>query len=220
MTDRIEAVRRFSDEVGDEVPIQGWIEGPAAEAADLFGMEDFLMATLMDPDFAGELMDWVVEMETRFALAQVEAGAHLIGMGDAAASLLSPEYYREETAPRERRIVEAIHEAGAAVRLHICGSVEGKFEAMAGTGADILDIDFPQSIASVRKAVGPGVCLSGNVHPTEGVYRGTPEGVRAAFAACHEEAGERYILGAGCEIPPGTPEANLRAMFDYAASVS
>jgi uroporphyrinogen-III decarboxylase len=45
---------------------------------------------------------------------------------------------------------------------------------------------------------------------------GTPEAVRAKLAACHRAAGERYIVGAGCEVVRDTPEANVRAMVDYA----
>ena len=37
------------------------------------------------------LIDFVVEMEVAFGAAQVEAGADIIGVGDAAASLVGPE---------------------------------------------------------------------------------------------------------------------------------
>jgi uroporphyrinogen-III decarboxylase len=161
-------------------------------------------------------MDWTTELETRFALAQVDAGADMIGIGDAAASLVAPDYYATEVDPREKRIVDAIHRAGARVRLHICGDVHGKFRTMADTNADLIDIDFPQTLAEVRAHVGPDVCLAGNVHPVEILYRGTPDAVRQALQQCRDEAGERYILAAGCEIPPGTSDPNLRAMFDVA----
>ncbi len=216
MTDRLEAVRLFAAQVKGTVPILGWIEGPLAQAVNLCGLDAFLTATLETPAFAAELMDWTLELEARFALGQVEAGADLIGIGDAAASLVSPEYYAAEVAPREKRIIDTIHQAGARVRLHICGDVRGKFRAMADTGADLIDIDFPQTLAQVRAEVGPDVCLAGNVHPVEVLYRGTPDMVRRAFEGCRSEAGERYILAAGCEIPAGTPEPNLRALFDFA----
>ncbi len=220
MTDRIDAVRNFKEQVKDEIPILGWIEGPLAEAVDLYGMDNLMIATMDEEDFVLDLMDFIVEMERRFALAQIEAGATMIGIGDAAASLVSPGFYEEHVAPREKALVDSIHEAGARVRLHICGNVKGKFQAMASTGADMIDIDYPQALSDVREAVGPDIVLSGNVHPVEGVYKGTPDSVREAFAKCHEEAGERYILAAGCEIPPGTPEENVRAMFNYALSSS
>ena len=36
-----------------------------------------------------------------------------------------------------------------------------------------------------------------------------------AAAACHEAAGERYIVGAGCELPRDTPVENMFAVRDY-----
>jgi MtaA/CmuA family methyltransferase len=218
MTDRIRAIEAFAGQVAGEVCILGWVEGPCAEAADLYGLNAFMVATLADPEFARALMDWVTEMEIQFAVAQVEAGADMIGIGDSAASLVSPAFYEDEVLPREVRIVDAIHAAGAVARLHICGSLHGKFAGLAETRADLIDVDYPQSVGEVRAAVGPEVCLAGNLHPVEVILRGTPAGIRKGFARCHAEAGERYVLAAGCEIPPGTPEENVRAMFEYASS--
>ena len=39
---------------------------------------------------------------------------------------------------------------------------------------------------------------------------------RAAIARCHQEAGPRFIAGAGCEVTRDTPHDNLRALCDYA----
>jgi MtaA/CmuA family methyltransferase len=220
MTERLKAIRRYRQEVGDEIPIQGWVEGPMAQAADLRGINEVMMETITEPEFMEDLMDWVVEMEIEFALAQIEAGANLIGVGDAAASLVSPQYYADEVAPREKRIVEAIQGAGARVRLHICGNIQRKYDAIAGLGVDFLDIDYPQTVAEVREGVGPGLVLAGNVDPVRGIQDSTPEKIRAAFAECHRQAGERFLLAAGCEVPPDTPEENVRAMFEYAQSVT
>ena len=48
--------------------------------------------------------------------------------------------------------------------------------------------------------------------------RGTPESVTAAIGECHHLAGSRYIVAAGCEVPRGTPEANMLMLRDYARS--
>jgi uroporphyrinogen-III decarboxylase len=37
MNDRLEAVRLLCEQVGDEVPVMGWVEGALAESADLRG---------------------------------------------------------------------------------------------------------------------------------------------------------------------------------------
>jgi uroporphyrinogen-III decarboxylase len=47
---------------------------------------------------------------------------------------------------------------------------------------------------------------------------GTPEQVAAAVEDCHRQAGPRFIVGAGCEVPPDTPPANLLELTRYARS--
>ena len=54
--------------------------------------------------------------------------------------------------------------------------------------------------------------------PVRALRDGTPDSVQAALAECHREAGPRYIVGAGCEVPRDTPPANLDALV-RAASV-
>jgi len=48
------------------------------------------------------------------------------------------------------------------------------------------------------------------------IRNGTPEDVTREIAACHQQAGARFIVGPGCEVPRDTPEANLRALVAYA----
>jgi uroporphyrinogen-III decarboxylase len=59
----------------------------------------------------------------------------------------------------------------------------------------------------------------GNLNPVTVLREGTPDDVLNALAACHRDAGPRYIAGAGCETPRDTPHDNLRAMADYARAV-
>ncbi|NLE57029.1 MAG: methylcobamide--CoM methyltransferase, partial [Planctomycetes bacterium] len=69
-----------------------------------------------------------------------------------------------------------------------------------------------------RSAMGPDQVLLGNINPVSILRNGTPGQVHAAIAECHRQAGARYIVGAGCEVPRGTPHENLLAMRDYARS--
>ena len=48
------------------------------------------------------------------------------------------------------------------------------------------------------------------------LMNGTPELVNASIAECHRQAGARFIVGAGCEVPRATPPENLRALCEYA----
>jgi uroporphyrinogen-III decarboxylase len=60
--------------------------------------------------------------------------------------------------------------------------------------------------------------LCGNIDPVRGLLNATPEAVTAGVAACHREAGGGFVVGAGCEVPRGTPDECLRAMGEYARS--
>lgn len=216
MTDRLEAIRSFASQVKGEIPILGWVEGPVAESADLFGINEFLLSTIDAPDFTADLMDWVVDMEIDFALRQIEAGADIIGIGDAAASLVSPRFYANEALIREKKIIDAIHDAGALCRLHICGSLKGKMDALAKTGADIIDIDYPQTIAEARGYIPGNICLCGNLNPVSCLKAGNPNQIKSDFAECFRQSGGAYFVAPGCEVPVDTPEENIRAMFDFA----
>ena len=67
-----------------------------------------------------------------------------------------------------------------------------------------------------RAAMGERQVLLGNLNPVKVLLNGTPADVLAGVTECHRQAGPRFIVGAGCEIPRGTPEENVRVMAEYA----
>ena len=214
MLDRVMAVRAYRERFAGVYSILGWIEGPAAEAADLRDVTVFLMDLVDDEAFVCDLMDLCIEAGVAFAKAQVEAGADTIGIGDALASQVSPDTYERLIQPREKKLVRAIREAGAFVKLHICGNITHLLPGIAELGVNILDVDHMVSIADVRKAVGSGVVIAGNMDPVSAVHGGTPSGIRQMVLKTYEEAGNPYMVNAGCEVPPGTPAENLRALCE------
>lgn len=216
MTDRVQGVAALRERVRGDKLIEGWIEGPCAEAADLRGINALMLDFFDDPAFVRDLLALVVEMELRFARAQVEAGIDLMGVGDAAASLVGPELYAEFVWPFEKQLVDGLHALGTRVRLHICGDTRRLLEGMGRLGCEIVDLDYPSPLSAGRAAMGPQQVLLGNLHPVKVLKEGTPPAVTAAVAECHRQAGPRYIVGAGCEIPRGTPAANVDALTRYA----
>lgn len=218
MTDRVRAAALLRGRAGAERLVEGWIEGPCAQGADLRGINTLMLDFFDDPNFVHELFEFVVEMELRFARAQIEAGADLIGIGDAAASLIGPQLYDEFVGPYEKRLIDGIHRIGARVRLHICGNTRPLLSSLGKLGADIVDLDFFAPLAEARRAMGPRQVLLGNLDPVRVVRDGTPESITAALVECHRAAGDRYIVGAGCEVPRGTPPENLLAFTRFAHS--
>ena len=212
MHDRVQAAALFRQKVGGRLAIEGWIEGPCAEAADLRGINHLMLDFFDDPPFVRDLFEFTLELGLRFARAQVAAGVDLVGVGDAAASLVGPQIYEEIVLPYEQRLVHELHALGTKVRLHICGNIGRILPGIGRLDCDMIDVDSMVPLAKVREAVGPRPVLAGNIDPVKTLRNGTPESVAAAIAQCHVEAGPRYIVAAGCEVPRDTPAANVRAL--------
>jgi len=216
MSNSLKGLGLFKERVGKDKIIEGWVEGPIAEGADLRGINTLMTDFFDDPAFVRDLFAFVIEMELRFAHEQLKAGADVIGVGDAAASLVGPAIYDDLVWPYEKKLVDGIHALGGKVRLHICGNTRRILEGMGKLGCDIVDLDSLAPIAEARQKMGPHTILLGNLNPVTVLRNGDPAGVTAAIAECHRQAGAPFIVGAGCEVPRDTPAENLRALCAYA----
>ncbi|OHB77339.1 MAG: hypothetical protein A2W31_08665, partial [Planctomycetes bacterium RBG_16_64_10] len=220
MHEAIRGLELMRERIGREKAIMGWVEGPCAEAADLRGINTLMIDFYDDPAFVRDLFDFVLEMELSYARAQADTGVDIIGIGDAAASLVGPQIYQEFVWPYEAKLVEGLHALGVHVRLHICGNTTRILDGMGRLHCAIADIDYLTPVAEARRVMGTEQVLLGNIDPVAQLRNATPESVTAAIAECHRQAGARYIVGAGCEIPRDTPIDNVRALTAYARSHS
>ena len=216
MNDRVQAAKLFAQKVKGELFIEGWVEGPCAEAADLRGINTLMTDFMDDPEFVRELFDFNIRMATVFAKAQIEAGCDIIGLGDAAASLVGPRIYRDFVFPYEKRLVDNIHALGGRVRLHICGNPSKSLKEIGQLGCEMVDLDSLVPVDKARAETGADQVLAGNIDPVRCLRNSTPQEITDAIAACHRAAGANYIVGAGCEVPRDTLPENLMAMRDYA----
>lgn len=212
MNDRLEAVRVMKERACGEVPVVGWIEGALAESCDLMDMQQVFINLLDESDPMEQLMDICAEQAILFAKAQVEAGADIIAMGDAAASLIGHSLYEEFVLERQQKIIKAIHDMGAKVKLHICGNINPVMDLIAQTGADMVDLDFMVDMDRAAEILPEDCCICGNFHPVEVMYHGNPETVKAAVDACKQIRNKnRNFIAPGCEIPRDTCLENMYA---------
>lgn len=211
---RLEEIREYRRRVGDCLFIVGWVEGPIAEYADIRGISDAAIDMYDDPATVGRAMDLITDCAIEFITAQVEAGAHCIGIGDAFCSQIGPDLYRQFAWEREKRMIEHIHRLGALAKLHICGNTEAIMPEMIATGADIVDVDhLVPDMGRFLPLLRPDQVFCGKADPVSVVQDGTPAQVAAASARCLAQAGGRAIVSAGCEITPGTPPENVLALL-------
>jgi MtaA/CmuA family methyltransferase len=218
MQERIEAIRIMRKAAGKGMSIVGWVEGPLALAQELRGLNNIMVDFIEDEPFTRGILDFCAEVAIPYAFAQIEAGADTIGMSDAAACMIGPDLYRSFVNPVQHRILGAIRARypGTILRLHMCGRTDPLFPMMKNLPADIFEIDFPASLEGARHVLGSERTICGNVSTITDLLEGTPDQVYEACGRCHATCGERYIVGAGCEVSPITPPENLRAMFAYA----
>ena len=212
MADRAAAVREMVRAVGNECLVLGWVDLPFAEACSVCGVQDFMLLMVDEPALAHRLLDFLTGIVIEFALAQLAAGAPMIGAGDAAASLIAPAQYREFALPYEQRVSAAIHAAGGLMKLHICGNTRALLPDMVQSGADLFNVDhlvdFGEALAVYGAA---GRCFKGNLNPVELLQADAGQCRERAERCLAQARGARYMLSAGCEVPAGVSDEVFRA---------
>ncbi len=217
MSNRLRAVSELAARAGKDLLVEGWVEGPCAEGADLRGLSRLMMDFYDDPEFVRDLLAFTTEQGVAFASAQIRAGADVIGVGDAASSLMGPDIFSQFIHDFHRAYIDAIHAGGALARLHICGNTTELMPLLKDLPYDIIDLDTQASLPKARAALGPDRLLLGHIDTVSVVRGGTPETVRSALReALAASGGKNYIVSAGCEVPGDSPAENLEAMRDFA----
>jgi uroporphyrinogen decarboxylase len=209
---RIKEIAEFKKQVGNELFIVGWVEGPVAEYVDLRRASNASLDFLLEQEAVEKTMDIIVESAIEFINLQVKEGAHCIGIGDAFCSQIGPDLYDLYAFKRQKKLVDHIHKLGAIAKLHICGDTTDILPFMIATGADIIDIDhMVSSISDFAGLISPGQVFSGKADPVTKIQDGTPEIIENTVIDDIRQSGGRCIVSAGCEITPGTSLGNMKA---------
>lgn len=218
----LEAFNRIAAGLGREVFLVACFDQyPFSLAAALMGIERILVKAVEDPPFVEALMHRCEAWTLAYATALGRAGADLLSGGDSPAGLLGPRLYRRCAWPAEQRLIRRLKTVvDVPVSLHVCGDTTRLLPDLAGTGADVLEIDAPVSLAAACDAVGPGIALWGNLDPVRVLTHGTPEAVREAaqelIRTAKARGHRRFVLSSGCTLTLDTPPENLEALIETA----
>ena len=214
--DRINGVREMVKAIGDRCAVLGWVDMPFAEACSACGVAEFMTLLYDEPVLMHELLEFLTKSVIDFAFAQLDAGAPMIGAGDAAASLISPELYREFALPYEQQVCDAIHNKGGLIKLHICGNTSKILPDISELNADLFNVDHLVDFNYAVEIYGKkGKAFKGNLDPVADLFQSTPEIVIEKAKNLISIANEyKYILSPGCEIPPDTNEDVFKAFCD------
>lgn len=217
---RIKEIDIYNKLVGDETFITGWVEGPLAEYCDIRDISTAFLDFYDNPSKMEKALDIITEFSLDFITAQVKAGAHCIGIGDAVCSQISPDLYQNFVFKREKQQIDHVHSLGAIVKLHICGNTTAILPDMIKTGADIIDIDhLVTTMEDFVPLLSEGQVFSGNSDPVSVIKDGTNEAIQASVLSCFQQTKGRGIVSAGCEIPAATSFETMQTYMHAAHDV-
>lgn len=212
MLNRIKTIDIYNTTLKKNCPIIGWVEGAFAEFIDLRGINESMMDITDEPEFVKEVMEICTEQAILFAEAQIKAGADVIGIGDAAASLVGGKIYENLILPYEKRIIQFIQSKGAKTKLHICGNIRPIISSIHKTESNIIDLDWMVDLKTVCDTFRGKASISGNYDPVGILMNGDIDTIKRTVVNCIHDGDERSIISAGCEVPANTPEENLLAV--------
>jgi uroporphyrinogen decarboxylase len=236
LTENLKATHIVAEEIGKQAYIIGRADqGPFSLAAMLLGMEEFLMhlaiadsARSRRPNPKAEetaaklhrLLEFALEVTTRYAYAQIEQGAHATSIGESLSGpdVCSPRTYKMFEWAYAKKMVEQLKRHDIVLAYHICGDATEIVPDMVDTGATILELDYKVDMAKVKRATVGRTTVLGPIDPSGVLALGTPDLVDQKSKEAIEVLGHNggLILGPGCALPPATPPDNIHALVEAA----
>lgn len=215
----IDCVKTLVREIGNDAFIYAFFDqGPFSLAAILRGMETWMMdlALRKDLKLVHKLIDFCRQAGEIFGKALVDAGAHVVGIGDAVASpdVVSPVFYEEFAFPYEQQMADNINSYGGRFGIHICGNVTAILPKLSETEAKLLDIDYKTDLNEAKRICRDKVAIRGPIDPSSVLCQGSAGLVEDKCREAIEILGHAggFMLSSGCDIMKISPPENIKAM--------
>lgn len=188
----------------------------------LMGMEDLLLAILIEPELVKALVEMSVTINLKLAKEVAARGVKIVYTGDDIAYntglLMSPKHYRELFYPGFYRVVQGFKELGLLVIKHTDGNLWSIMDLLIDSGIDCLDPIDPlagMDLGEVKEKYGHRVALKGNVDCAGLMSFGAPEEVVEAtkMALSQGMPGGGFILSSSNSIHSAVKPENYAAML-------
>ena len=201
----LQALSLLRKRFGNDVAVVGKVFGPWTLAYHVYGVEAFLMATLLDPDRVKAVLRHLMPVTLEFARAQIEHGAEALTLGDhCTRDLCSPEAYRDFLKDIHRELHETIP---CPLILHICGDTADRLAYIRDTGLECFHFDSKVPASTARELAGEKLALMGGTANIDVLRNGTVEDV--ARDVQEKLAAGIDIIGPECAVPLDAPLEHL-----------
>jgi uroporphyrinogen decarboxylase len=198
-------INKVADEFGDRGLIRGHIPcfdgfgqpGCWQDAACMYGIENLIMATFMDPQWVHAFLGLLQERKRIFieSLKGAKYDILELGGGDASTTVISPDIFNEFVAPYDAPLIEAAHKAGQKISYHTCGGMMPILEDIASMRPDAMETFSPEAmggdtiLSEAKRRIGDKVCMIGGFDQFHFFTGCTEKETRNEVRRCFEAAG-------------------------------
>jgi len=197
-------------------------------ACDLFGMEDYFMKMLTDPQVVEAVTERIVDFQFECNKRMYEAFGDKIDcvffgndIGTQVGTLVGMDQFKQFLYPYMKKLTEQAKKYNKKVALHSCGAIAPLIPLMIDAGIDVL---HPlQALATgmepevLVREYGKDLIFMGGVDTQNLLPFGTPQQVRAETHRLRDIFGPGFIASPSHEaILPNVPIENMLAMRDAA----
>lgn len=202
------AIDRLKEDVGKEAVLGGYLPGPFTLLSLLVETGALYQALRRQPGAVRAALESLADALAAVGAAYRAAGADFLTVHEMGGSpgALGPKAFEAVVLPHLQALFTALPHPAV---LSCCGRTNGAMRLLAASGAAALSVDQTNDLAASREEV-PGATLFGNLDPVGILALGTPGDVRQAAEAARGAGAD--AVWPGCDLHPGTPLENLRAL--------
>jgi uroporphyrinogen decarboxylase len=227
----LDAVRAIRKGLAGRVPLIGFAGAPftmacyAVEGGGSKSYEKTKRMMFAEPATFHALLEKIAATTVAYLEAQVEAGAQAVQLFDSWAGVLAPPDYRDValrwvTEVIARLRASAIVQRAGAPIIYFVNGIAPYLDDVAEAGADVYGIDWRVDLAEVRRRLGPGVAVQGNLDNTALFL--PPDRLRARVGEVLKAAGDApgHIFNLGHGVLPPTDPEHVRVMVEAVRELS
>ena len=215
----LESIRLVRSGLPAGVPLIGFAGGPftllcylvCGRPSKEFGAaRSFLYAS---PESAERLLDRLADAMAAYLRAQAAAGAQALMLFESWAGLLAPAEFERFALRAVRRTVAGLRDLGVPL-IYYVNQGSALMDCVAGLDVDVIGVDWRSPLDVVRRKLGPGKAVQGNLDPA--ALFAAPDELRRHAGRVLDEAGSPgHIFNLGHGIWPETDPDAVARLVDF-----
>jgi uroporphyrinogen decarboxylase len=216
----LESIRLIRPNVPRGAPLIGFAGGPftllcylvCGRPSKEFGpARSFLYA---QPQSAERLLDRLADAMAAYLRAQAEAGAQALMLFESWGGLLAPAEFRRFALRAVRRTMTSLRSTGVPL-IYYVNQGSALMETVADLDVDVIGVDWRSPLGTVRRVLGPGKAVQGNLDPA--ALFAAPDELQRHADAVLEQAGPGpgHIFNLGHGIWPETDPDAVARLVDH-----